>query len=191
MRDEHERGAEFMVQIKEQLLNRAPVVAIEVASGFVSEEDFGLVNKSPSECDALLLASRKLNRVVIYAGGKAHFIEETLGLGFSVATAEQVDRHGDVFQRRERGYQLKILKDEADLLPPQSGAGVFVQIFQRCAEQAYAARSRQVEPRAKAEKRGLTTARWPDNGEALTRREAEFDLGEHRQLTLARGVGFR
>ena len=75
MRDEHQRGAEFVIQIKQQLLDRAAIRAVEITGGLVGKQDFRLVDKRPSQCNALLLTSRKLNRIVIHTRAETDFIQ--------------------------------------------------------------------------------------------------------------------
>jgi hypothetical protein len=59
VRDEHNRSP-FSAQPTEQAQNRLTRMGIEIAGGFVSENDTRIVDERPSDCDTLLLATGKL-----------------------------------------------------------------------------------------------------------------------------------
>ncbi len=53
---------------------------VEVAGGFVGEEDLGLGDQGAGEADALLLASAELAGLMLGAFGEAYLVEPTCGL---------------------------------------------------------------------------------------------------------------
>ena len=85
--DQHQGGAGFLVQGKKQVFDGTAGIGVEVAGGLVSEEDPRVVDESPGEPDALLLASRQLHWVVMTPIGKSDPVEKFGGAVFDPAVA--------------------------------------------------------------------------------------------------------
>src|SRR5690606_22265636 len=78
VRDEHERRAALAVQLLEQLDDRFAGRRVEVARRLVGEQDSRLVDERAGERDALLLAARKLRRIVVEPVGEPDAGEQRL-----------------------------------------------------------------------------------------------------------------
>ncbi len=120
------------------------VCGIEVASGLIGQNDFGIVDQRPRNADTLLLAAGKLRRKMIRAIFQAHALQGFQGFIFVGHAVEVLGEH-HVLDRGEVGNHVKVLEDEADLLGAHTG-----QLF-RCdaryilAIQPYFADSRLIE----------------------------------------------
>ena len=77
VRDEHERGAQFFVQLHQHLDDAVAGVGVEIAGRFVGEQDLRLVRERACERDALLFAAGELGRIVVRAFCEADTLEET------------------------------------------------------------------------------------------------------------------
>src|SRR5438046_4310996 len=53
--------------------------AVEIAGRLIRKQDLGLINQRPRYGHALLLATRKLARVMVLAPGKSHRCEYAIG----------------------------------------------------------------------------------------------------------------
>ena len=134
--DQDQRGVGGGVEFEQQFDDARAGVGVEVAGGFVGKQDLRVGGKGARDGDALLLAAGQLARRVGGARGEADAIKP-VGGAFACASARagQFQRQQDVFQRGERGQQLKRLEHEADAACAQTGAGVFVEIVEVLAEQ--------------------------------------------------------
>ena len=70
---DQERCAAHLVQIEEESVDRVARLAVEVAGGFVGEDELGVHDESSGEGDPLLLAARELAGSMREPVAKAHF----------------------------------------------------------------------------------------------------------------------
>ena len=93
---------------------------VEVADGFVGEEEFGLVDESAGNGDALHLPAGELMRhavaVVVELDPVQRF--ECAPTGIGSACEEEGKLY--VFSNAEGGQELEVLKDEADFVAAES-----------------------------------------------------------------------
>ena len=96
---------------------------VEVAGGFVAEDDLGPVHQGSGDGHPLLLASGKLGGTMPLPVGESHLSEGALRrfAGFAPPLARVLSRQHDVLERREARHQVEGLEDEPDLAPPQLG----------------------------------------------------------------------
>jgi hypothetical protein len=125
VRDEHQGDALALLQLDKQVEHRAPSLAVEVAGGFVGEQETGIGSESAREGYALLLAARKLGGVMVAAFGKADLGEERVGGIAAVRGAAKFERHEHVFARGHMREQVERLEHEADFLAAQPREPVF------------------------------------------------------------------
>ncbi len=114
VRDHHD-GSALLVQLTEQAQDDFFIDSVEVAGGLVGENDFGIVDEGASNADALLLSARELRRRVMGAVFEADAVEGVEGF-LLVGHAVKILRQHDVLNGGEIGNQMKLLKDEADLV---------------------------------------------------------------------------
>jgi len=96
---------------------------VEVARGFIGEENGGLMNESPCESGALELSAGELVGPMMRAICKVNGGQEFLG----TLSCQGVDSAGkekgeeNIFFDREGGKEMKKLKDEADFQASEGG----------------------------------------------------------------------
>src|SRR5271168_4013064 len=71
VRDHDDGLAEVLIELTEQAEDGFGAFGIEVASGFIGQDDFWFADDSASERDALLFATGKLGRLVLEATAEA------------------------------------------------------------------------------------------------------------------------
>ena len=122
-------GVSAGVEVVEEGHDLVAGLGVEVAGGFVGEDDGGVVDKGAGDGDALALAAGELVGLVHHAGAEIDGLEdglcalEALGGGGAVIDEGQLD----VVQRGGAGEQVEGLEDEADLLVADAGELVVVE----------------------------------------------------------------
>src|SRR5439155_560914 len=89
--------------------------SVQIACGFVREDDFGIVDQCAGDANSLLLASGKLRRQMIRTFLKAHALERIEGL-LLIGHAMEVLRQHDVLYRCQIGNEVKLLEHKPNLL---------------------------------------------------------------------------
>ena len=121
-------------------------VGVEIPCRLVREQHGGPRDEGACDRHALLLAAGELPRIVAGAVFEAH-AGERFPCGIArVAPAGELERQHDVFQRRQRGHQVKRLEHEAHAFGTQAGPAVFIERRQVGAREGYASGSRRIEP---------------------------------------------
>jgi hypothetical protein len=64
---DHDYGGSLAMQLLEEQQNFVTSVAIKSSGRLIGQDQRWLIDERPSDCDALLLASRKLARPMIFA----------------------------------------------------------------------------------------------------------------------------
>ncbi len=110
---------------------------------------------------------------MIQTAVEADLLEQVCGPATRVVFTADLRRNHDIFQRRERRQQLKILEDESHRLVAHPGEILLAGAVQRHAAQTHGAFTRPLEPCANGDQGGLAAARWPHDraGTALFDRE--------------------
>ena len=73
---EHDGGAASRVNLAQKLHDVPAVGGIEIAGWLVRENDRGIVGERAGKCDALLLTTRQLRRIVMRPACQADFFEQ-------------------------------------------------------------------------------------------------------------------
>src|SRR2546423_770841 len=151
VRDEHESGARLGVQ-REQILNdELASFRIQIPGGLVRKKNFWPIDEGAGERDALLFAAGKLRGIMSETLAESDALQQLHSLIARVISATQFQRHHDIFQRGQRGQQLKCLKNESHDVIAHASAAIFIERAERYAIEKHLARSRQVESSAKAD----------------------------------------
>ena len=110
--DDDEGAAVLTDEVEEEIDDGGATVRVQVAGGFVGEDDAGIIDEGAGDGDALLFAAAELGGEVVEAVGKAHAFEEGDGgipaFGFSDEGGEE-----DVLESGEFGEEKVGLEDEA------------------------------------------------------------------------------
>ena len=114
VRHQHQRGVRRGVEIEQQLADARAGGRIEVAGGLVGKQHGGLRDERARDRDALLLAARELPRIVRRCARSARRGPASRSArGARIAAPGELQRQHHVFQRRERGNEVKGLEHEA------------------------------------------------------------------------------
>jgi hypothetical protein len=94
-------------------------LGVEISGGLVGEQDLGFVDEGPRDRDALLLAARERERVVVAPVLEAELLEDRkdAGAGLSRRRSRYLKCECDVFLDSAARQELEVLKDDADLAP--------------------------------------------------------------------------
>src|SRR5438034_5686042 len=124
-------GHAFIIELAKQLHDFFALAGVQISSGFVGEEKFRFSNNGPCNTDQLLLPAGKLARIQIFFADDLKTVEhvghESSALAFAVPAIRQ--RYVEVLVNREVIEQMILLKHEADLLVPQCGAFLRLQMM--------------------------------------------------------------
>lgn len=112
---DHDDGVTIAVKILQKLGDDGLVGCIEVAGGFVGEQDGWVVNERTRDTYTLLLAAGELAGQVVCAVSETDPGEGGAGFGFVGHGMEILGQH-DVFERGEIRDQMKLLEDKANLV---------------------------------------------------------------------------
>src|SRR5579872_2632894 len=118
---DHDDRAPLLIERPEHLHDLVAGCRIEVAGGLVGQDDLGVVDKCAGDCDALLLAARKLEGAVIQPLAQADSRRQfeapvALGLADRRVTGTVMQGQLDIFEHRVLGDQVIGLEDEAEFL---------------------------------------------------------------------------
>ncbi len=102
VRDQQNRGVEFAVQIVEQAKNFVSGVRIEIAGGFVAQQNRRTKHQRAGDGHALALAAGKLVRAMMRAHLESDALQHGQGTLVRLALAHtlQTQRQRDVFDAR-------------------------------------------------------------------------------------------
>src|ERR1700758_4247315 len=114
MRD-HDNRAPLPMEVAQEFQNNLFVFRVEVAGGFVRENDLGIIDEGACNAYPLLLAAGELRWNVMRTIFQAHTLQRIQGF-FLVGHAMEVLGEHDVLKSGQIGDQVKLLKDETNLL---------------------------------------------------------------------------
>ena len=100
---------------KKQIDDLRPGGLVEIACRLVGEKNGRVWCKRAGKGDTLLLAAGKLDRIVPSPLAQAHRGKLVCRTVVSIVESGKFQRHGDVFQRRHGGNEMKGLKNNADI----------------------------------------------------------------------------
>ena len=120
---DHDDGVALGVNALELFHDDEGGVGVEVAGGFVSEDDFWVGDDGAGDGGALLLATGELEGEVIFFFFEVEALKDFFGLdeaaGFVVAGVNK--GKSDVFDDGEVGDEVEVLEDEADFFGAEAG----------------------------------------------------------------------
>lgn len=121
---DHDAGAILFVnEAGEGFDDLEGAFGVEGGSGFVGEDDGGVVDEGASNGDALALAARELAGEVVHAVGQAEAGEQFAGAGFVgfVEAAIEAQHQFDVLERSVVGDEVVGLEGETDVFAAEGG----------------------------------------------------------------------
>src|SRR2546430_613403 len=189
----HERdGAALLAELAEQLKNHLAGVRIEVARGFVGEDDFRVVDQRAGDGGPLLLSAGELHRTVPGAILHLHEFERLQGaLAPPAGRQTAVDhRQLDVLEDIELGQEIEELKHEPDLLVSDAGQLARRGVMNQGAVELDRAVARRVQAAENVHLRGLATARRADDGDVFATLDINRHVVQRANLLATHMVGF-
>ena len=158
VRDQHQRHAALGMLVEEQIDDLLARGLVEIAGRLVGDEDGGIGCQRARERHALLLAAGELRRIMMQAIAEPDRLQ-LLGCALvGIGIAGELERHGDVLQRRHGRDQMEGLEDDADLAAAEAGQRVLVEGIERRAVDHHLSAIRTLQPRHHHQQRGFARA---------------------------------
>ncbi len=185
-------GPAFLIHLAEEVDDRLAGVEVEVAGGFVGENDGGVVGEGAGDGDALLLAAGELRRLVEEAMAEFDPFEDAGGflVGVCVRHAGEDHREGDIFKSSHHGDEIERLKNVPDLAGAQPGEFQGVELGDVDFVDEDFAGGRFVEAADRVEEGGLAGAGGAHDGDVLAFVDGEGDAFEDVEDFVAHFVFF-
>ena len=164
------------IEFDEEVEYQTAIRSVEVAGGFVGQEDRWLGHEGTGEGDALLLSAAQLNGIVGRAVEQTDLIEKLTGAWHAVARLPgQLMREQYVFFCCKRGDELVALEHKADFGPAHARHVVFRKVGDVHAVQEDAARRWRVQTGEKAQQSALAATGGTHDGDEFSMRNCEAD----------------
>jgi acyl-CoA thioesterase I len=125
--DDEEGGAGLAPTLEEQVEDGCARRRVEIAGGLVGEDQLGLGGGGAGDGDALLLAARKLRRIMSEAMAEAYGLQLGGGGRKGIGLTGKLQRDRDIFVRGHRGKEVESLEDDADMTLAGAGEAVLIQ----------------------------------------------------------------
>src|SRR5829696_7746754 len=172
---EQQSGAGGFAKAEQEVDDAVAGLLVEIAGWFIGKDDPRPGCKRASDGHTLLLAARHLARIMLKAVAEADKGELVLSARKSIGGTLELERYGDVIERRHGGDQVKGLKDDAEIVTAKTGEAIFAHAHEILAHHDDIARGGAFEPGGDEEERGLAGTRWPDNSNRLSLVRREVD----------------
>src|SRR4051794_435957 len=95
---DHDNGAALLMEFAEKAEDDLLIVLVEIACGFIGEDDLGIIDKCASDAYALLLAAGHVRREMMGAIAKPNTLESFECFRLVGHAVEVLGKH-DVFNR--------------------------------------------------------------------------------------------
>lgn len=167
MGDEDNSGFFISGKLGEELNHDGAGGGIEVAGGFIGEENGRAVDEGTSDGGTLELAARELVRTVVGAITQTDSGKEFTGAGFGGggdATGEE-EGEQNVLLDREGGEEMKELKNKTDFVATKFGQFVVIERVERMALQVGLARGRGIKRSEDVEKGAFAASAGSGDGD--------------------------
>ena len=130
--DQHQGGARFVTQLAEQIEDALAIAGIEVACGFIGQEQSRSMDESAGDGDALHFAAGQFARWGIGPVEHTNSLEQgrNPGSAFGSRHAEQLEGQFYVLARGECGKEVEELEDRAEVAASESGQPIAIQIVE-------------------------------------------------------------
>lgn len=121
MGDQDGGGGAFPGEGDQQVQDRGAALVVEGAGGLVDQQHGGLVHQRAGDVDPLALPPGELMRPLVGLVGQSHRVQQLQRPPAQGARgpAGEVGHDLELFGGGERGQQVRLLEDDADLLPAQ------------------------------------------------------------------------
>src|SRR5207253_11140363 len=162
---------------------------VQVSGWLVGEQDRRVGDQRARDGRSLLLATRKLGRLVVDAVGEADRAQRFTGARCSPTFARVDQRHLDVVERRGARDEVVALEDEPDLLVPDPGELVIAEHGDVGVIEDVAAGRRYVEAAEDVHQRRFARDARDHDGNELAAPDMQVDTLKGRHFDPAHPVG--
>ena len=170
--------------------NFIPLAGVEVARGFIGENQRRVVDQRPGDGDALALASRDFAGKMPRPAREPDPGERHLGAGSAIASPDAPIAQGQlhVLGHAESRQQVEALEDEPDLFTAKLRQPVRVDAGDKTAVQAVGARSGMREAPQNFQQSRFARTRGPHDRHELAAADRQVDPAERVDIQLTRRV---
>src|SRR5579885_564869 len=180
MGSDDEGLARLRAQIGDELEDILAVFRVQVARRLIGNHKGRVGRQRAGNGDALLLAAGKLVGPVAEPVRQAHQFKQFLRpRRWRAGVLADIQRHLDIFLRRQRGNQVERLEDHADFVVAHRRQLPLTHARNVHSIDQHLPRRRIVQPGNDAQQRTLARARRPDDREKLAAMNLETDASEN------------
>src|SRR6056297_172274 len=189
MGDHHDRLAEVVDGRPHERQDLGTGHRVEVAGGFVGEDDLRSRSERPSDGDTLLLTTGELARPMLQSVAESDGVDYVVDPLLVTRFATEHHRQADVLLGGQRRDQVEGLEDETDLGAPELGDLLVVERGEVGVADERGTRRQRVEPGQAVQQRRLAGTRRSHDRAELARLERHGDTVEGVNLGVADAVG--
>jgi len=181
-------GCARVVQSPKELHDLLALGRVQIAGGFVGEDELGILNDGAGDAHKLLLSAGKLIGEKILLADDVELIKRvTHKAGAFLARNVLIgERNLEVFKDRQVVNQVVALKNKADVGLVKLIAFFYVQFVNGLFEEVELSGPCSVEHADDAQESGLSGARRPHDGDELALVDIEVDAAEKEEFVRAR-----
>jgi hypothetical protein len=190
VRDEDD-GVALGVKVVEERHDLDRGLRVEVAGGFVGQDDGRAIDECTGNGDALTLAAGELVGLVHHALGEVYLRQDFLGALDALGCGRAVidERQFDVVQRGGASEQVECLEDEADFLVANAGELIIVEFGDVVAVEPVMALRGRIEAAEEVHQRGFAGTGRAHDGDVLVVADTDVDAAQGVHLLVAHLVG--
>ena len=179
MRDQKQCRLRAGVQCEEKLGDFLAGMGIEIAGGFIGEQNARPRGNRAGQRHTLLLAAGELSRIVIETLAQTDRFQFRFRAVERIACAGQFQRHGDILQRGHGRDEMKRLKDDPDMPAAEAREFILAHPGDVRARDGNAALRGRFQSRGDHKKRRLARTGRAEQGDGLAGRHAQRHAGEN------------
>ena len=188
---DHQERLPAFVDAVEQPQQAVGGLAVQRAGGLVCQQQLGLGDQGAGHSRPLLLSAGDLIGKFGQKRSDAQLVRQRLQtlLHFPIGRARQHQRQQDVVPQAEGVQQVEILKDEAQMVPAESGNFLLTDGGKLPVAQKNMALGGLVQRRQNVEQRGFAAAAFAHDGDELALLNGEIHVSERLHLLAAEAGG--
>jgi hypothetical protein len=130
MGDKNKRRSALAMAAEQKIDDLMSGGLIEVSGWLVGDYEPGIGSKGAGDRDALLLAARKFGRIMMQTLRQSYGGQLVFGAFERIARTGELERNGDVLQRRHGRDQVEGLKHDPDMRAAESRQAVLAEFAQ-------------------------------------------------------------
>ena len=180
MGNENQRLVLFGCKLEQQINNGMARFLIEIARGLISQQNWHIRRNGARNGNTLLLATRKLAGIMRKPMRKPHALQRMTRQIRRIAPLFEFERHGHIFQRRQRGDEMEGLEHNGQMLTPEQRAPILIHRPQILACDFHPPRACSFKPRDDQEQTGFARTGGSGDTERFTSRHLQIHATQNR-----------